>query len=495
MQTPKKIEVHPALGLLIAERDGRLGLRFAIELYARDGKGLLSESSYDFATRDISYDEQSAPPAKEGAGSAESKPARPSTKIEYSALTPELVGLDMDRLSRAASIKAPSDELLARLKAPDKYDPLSFAASERLIQTGQHRSLNLVAALPDNFERVAESGAPTVERTMDMLARAAVCRGAPDGGWLVVRPATPYQARLDRLDRRSLSKLISGSLAKRIASLDDFATFALKNDDAAADVGLERAQFLVPTGSSPVNQSNGQDWDMMRLYGTLSEAQRLAIGGQSGLPLGALSRDQALFAQRLLFGVRQRLKRTPEAGAKKLDPIIQMIQDSSQDRVSHESLLEPTEAMPDGMPPDGNLTMEVTRSFFMVPTLTPHDQQALWSGGSFDSLGPIELAMFKIATDNPNLPGAGDQMPQIEKGKFGAVSNLKFAFHVAPKIVSEHLLTDSSIDKSARLQSLDSMTEEQKAEVAKWVDAFKKSPFLSFLEQMSNQGKQAIPPR
>lgn len=367
-----------------------------------------------------------------------------------------------------------SPELEFRLVRPDQYDPLSFGPSESLLAVGKAMKLSIVANLPDDmvsFFRLMAGGAEqTVKGYLQELQQGRTAKAEIKDGWLIVRPAKPDEARKERLDRVALAQLIAASRSKGNPSLDDLAAYAQK-----AESPLEQQiamTYLTAFAPSAMGQGMGglTDWNMLRLYGTLSMGQKDTLLDRSAIPLGNLSPAQKQIATNLLFGANARLQvREPGEPPKEEFGFVSMIR-RFMPGSSNDYRQEPTEAMPMGLPGKGALRLDLSTEVVGIPVGSSLPRNV------FGVLGADELAMLRYLSEEPAFAQFGAQMPRIEGLRLGRRTAMRFVFTVAPNVTVEHTLNDDRVAKDATTVAIADLTPEMKARIEERLAQLKKNP-------------------
>ena len=132
---------------------------------------------------------------------------------------------------------------------------------------------------------------------------------------------------------------------------------------------------------------------------------------------------------------------------------------------------EPTEAMSNGLPGNGSLTMNGQLQTVGAP---------VGPGAITRMIGVVgadELAMFRYFTEDPKMSQmAGEAMPRIDGLKLGKRRSMRFVFNVAPQTIFEHTLNDDAIDRNAPVTPMDKLPDDLKSLVDKRLAELKKNP-------------------
>jgi len=244
-------------------------------------------------------------------------------------------------------------DVLAKVLKPEDNDPLSFVVTDVLFEVARAKNLNLVAAPPD-IALMAMTAMPATKPSaaLTMLTMPEL-GGVVADGWLTEEAPTQSQFRSDRIDRPSLGNLLRAAMKKGKLTIDDAAAFALKN-------GSDQTAWLLSVFLATLGQADarfqGWNWDALRLYGTFTPSQSRTFQAKQPLSLQALTPQQQAIVHKMVFDSQYvNLNMAPQ---------VQMAGGNQQEdfEAFYNGLgREPTEAMPNGIPFDGTLTVEFQR--------------------------------------------------------------------------------------------------------------------------------------
>jgi hypothetical protein len=463
------INERPAKALLVAG-SGMFGFGTTLELrlYGSNGKVLLRGQQM-IALEDNPF-------AAMAVNAQNPKPQTPAisgdTAIELSNTTEELSRIFGGLMQ--GSTESLSKDLEERLTRPDLYDPLSFVPSESLIFSAKHKNLNLVADLPDGmvsfFGMMVGNQKKTVETFLTELRNNRDVKVEMTDGWLSVRPSKPEEARNKRADRLALAKLIAAARSKGSASLDDIAAYA-QTSDPPMEATVSMPYLILFAANTVSNGMSGMvDWNMLRLYGSLSQGQRDSLLNGAGIPFGNLSPNQQAIVRKMGFGPNARLAvqdaDKPEEPGGFLGMIKRFMPGMGLDWRE-----EPTEIMPNGLPPNGTLSLKASDMIVGAPSGAGAITRMM------GVLGADELAMLRYFTEDPKMAQmGGGMMPRIDGLKLGQRRSMKFIFTVAPKVTFDQTLNDDRIDKNAPVTPMDRLPADFLAQIEKKLNEYKKNP-------------------
>lgn len=378
------------------------------------------------------------------------------------------------------------DDLRKALLKPDERDPLSFAESEATVALAASKGKGLVAELPDSMLQFSIAGFVggqklTLSSFADKLRKVAAVE--EQDGVLVVKPTDPFGNRLARVDRKALALFIQASNGKEFAPLEELAKYALRNPEPS-ETPAATTYFMIFAPDALQSGIGGRaDWNMLRLFATLPEQTRLGMERGSAMPLGNLTPDQAGYAARLLFGANVHLQvENPNAAKSAMPGFFE--QAMSMFKMPTDYRAEPTEAMPNGLPRAGTLSLDVSNEPVMKST-----SQGMMG---MAALGLDELAMLQFFKETPQFAQAQAYMPNLDQLKLGSRNIYHFKFRVAPDISESETLIDNTMSADAQMVSMSNLPDAIKKQIDARIAQFKKLPFFN---PAFFGGGGAIPPR
>ena len=382
-----------------------------------------------------------------------------------------------------------SPELRQKLVRPDLCDPLSLVDTDELMAYAAWVGKPIVADLPDPQGEIALSGAPavpTLEAFAKELKDGKSMVVAQDDAFVLVKPAEPAKSRTDRLDRFALTTLIRAASEKGVASLDDLATFATNAPNPMeGGVALPYLMMFVP-GGMPLDMSGMVNWDMLRFYADLSSDSRSLLANGGRLSMGSLTAGQQSLVEKMVYGSECKLS-VAEPG-KKPEQELPFFMSFMQGSGTDDYRAEPTEVVPNGLPPGGYIETGVTTEPFAAP-VNEGDATTMAFLGVLD---PDELAMFKRMRSTPGLEQAANSIPKFQQLRMGQSSILKFTFHLTPSVSLKQTLKDHQLGADAGVYSEDNLPPGFQKLIADRAAALKNSPFGSIGSMMG--GAEGIKP-
>jgi hypothetical protein len=289
---------------------------------------------------------------------------------------------DTRRLLRTFQSPAPASgdpalppDVVELLTHPEEHEPLGTIISDGYLTLARREKQNLVAALPDRLLDRAwtdvEKGRlsladflrwPRYEQKMKITRR---------GGWIIVTPPDPFASRQERADRDVLGRVARSAVAAGRLTVEDWADFMAHAGDLPMYHFGESILWRLTKGQ--MGDSGSPNY--LTLYGCLDANQRKALLSGKQVNFGSLSPGQRLLAERAVYGARYNSIGGGTA------PVPRELGDLAD---------EPTEAFPQGLPPDRGLRA-VEKRVRQVRFLVPEGKRGegfLWSITTEDPPGP-----------------------------------------------------------------------------------------------------------
>ena len=271
-------------------------------------------------------------------------------------------------------------ESLKKIKKPTTLDPLALHLSEALIQFAKHTDRQLVASVTDDMVTLTESVTWTLQSTRKAIFANTKTRWSESGGWLVVSPSNPYAANASR---KALETLINAAPPSE-QTLEDIATYAAEAD-APWNNAAALPYFMLFASGVPQDDSR---WPWLRVYDAMTNSERLRAA--DGLRIGELSPPARRAIETAVFHAAR-------------SDFLMAAPFSVFDR--EDLSREPTEVMPNGLPPGGILRIAAVESpaAYIEPAqgaLTTTGPKGMGQLAFFNSnpeaIGDIDLTRFKL---------------------------------------------------------------------------------------------------
>lgn len=355
----------------------------------------------------------------------------------------------------------PSEDFSKKFADPVNYDPLSFTASDELFAFAKTHQLQLIASLSDdtsNSSTIYMDSGKVETKTGGVYDRFAQYEDTgieKTDSWFVVFPKDPAAARAVRVDRFALKKLITASKDKEIPSLDDAADYAAANEPPSTTPIVNPYIFFYAPNLMDMMPTKIGDWNVLRVYGLLSQSQRDALKNGQRISFGALVSAQMAATRRLLFGPDVRLMTQADFdNQRKLEEANPMFTFMSMwvPSVGRDYKTDPTEVMPSGVPPQGWISGTVVDEMMVVMSSSEskNDQFKMLGAVGANELAAIQ-SFLKMAEDE--MPA----IPKIDRFKSGRRIVLNLKFNVATDVFMSDKLVENRMSKDAKALRYDEL--------------------------------------
>lgn len=270
-------------------------------------------------------------------------PLHPSSLLAFAPGTlAYLSALKDSKFAGGYGVTLPRKELLDEVSTPRQHEPQCLGPTDGLAQLAKERGENLLAVLPDDlFAPImlqASRSTPTASRFLQLLQEQGV-EVQEHPGWLVARPIDPSQRLQGPVSRMAMETLMAKLQHSGYADRDDIAGFEAESGGTLWTNFCKMPLRIVHPDMPSI--AFFSDEVFCKLYGQLSVEQRRRLESGSRVTIDTLSPQAQSTAARLTYSSN-------------------LVLESSEESAS--ALLEPTEALPLGLPADAYLAMEIERS-------------------------------------------------------------------------------------------------------------------------------------
>lgn len=492
----RRIDGAPAKVLVVASRGAMpifggtgIGIRLEVRAYAADGSVMIEETgSVDGGFMDA-IAAFTAPKPTPTAG--------PSTPIAYSeeaktlielTATPER-GMTVNLTGGGTTMQGAGGKprltptLRAILMDPAKHDPLALIPGEGLVALAKARRKPLVACLPDAaYPSITGTPAPKTVEEVEKSLESGPMRRVPDTAFLVVKAAEPETARETRLDRGALTTLLREVADHESPTLDELSDYAARTPTPFRNpVSLSTLTLFAPETMS--SMSGVVSWEALRLYASLSPAQRESLAGGAKLPFNTISGAGLEALGAMLYGADGSVT-VERAGATTEPDLFAMGLKMALGGGDVDARDEPTEIAPSGLPAGGYLQASVATE----PIIRP-----LTSDGPGPSVvSADELAMVHLMSGSPLGAQVEDAMRLPDTGRLGTRTVWNLRGYVAAKACVTATLDDDRTPKDGATVNLASLPQEFQSRVDQRTEKLKNSPLGAILSMAASMKKGGV---
>jgi hypothetical protein len=333
---------------------------------------------------------------------------------------------------------------------PHLRDPLSYAHSEIFTGLAKWQGANLVADLPDSLFNLvvpAKDGKVSARAFLNGLRAADLAHIDVKDGWMTVKPTRPAKERVKRTDRVALAKLLRAAWGKGYAPLDPLAEYASRClPFGSTDVAKAYSYFFLPGTST----QEYMDWNMLRLYASFTEGQRKALA-RGSVEFRTLSPAQIDYVAAMVYGPSNGVYRNVS-----VDPT-DGLTDEEREALEDPPSVEPTEVLPNGLPPGGSLS---GFDLLLMETVVQDAGEKQPVLPLADSYTPDELAMYVfLRDDTPLARMPAPYMPAFARFRVGERKLLPFQFSLSKDVSMKRELRDLSFKPDGAVVDLASLPE------------------------------------
>ena len=492
---PKKFESAPSKAVLVVSSENSFlfagsGTQVELKVYDQQGRAI-AQAEVPLATSPFQAAMLGAM-SEEGEEEEEPDPEPSEEDLTLVELSEQsLLFIQLESMFEASG-EGMSAELLALMSSPTQHDPLSFSQSDALISIAKAKRLNVVANLPDGamtnvfVAREVKEGA-TVGQALAMFAASDDLAVKQEDGWFVVMPSDPVAARDLRQDRAALEQLAAAKARDGSVGLDALAAFALRSPPPVQNGS---AMLYLITFAPNVLQGimgDTMDWDMLRFYGGLMASVKAALLRGDTVPFRALGPQSRRQLETMAFGAGANILPADGLAERDSQPMFMQMMRRFMPGGDKDFTSEPTEVMPNGLPPDGYVTLQATE----LPVVAPeHGIGASMFG--VGAMGPAEVAMMQFFTDADDDPSF---MPEgLDRMRLGQRRKLTFTFMLSPEAGLSKSLLDDKFAKNPRIVSISNLPPSFLALVAAEKEKLKNSPMASLGMMFGGMGGQKVDP-
>jgi hypothetical protein len=234
--------------------------------------------------------------------------------------------------------------------------------------------------------------------------------------WLIIKPYREYSTRHLRVDREVLGKYLRSIVEEGRASLAAQAEFALNSPPTDYDTFGMAMGMLLDVNST---QNIDKDWITLKLWGALSlEQQNDLIKGQK-LPFKNLTAAQMALVER-------------EAYDRPIKNFGGRHRSYSDDDLLRS--LEPTECLPNGLSPDGSLSLQTTGSQAILASSTTKNVRMSYARLFDEQQLGSSLAYYENAR--------ADQNPMFDRFQLVKRVSYDFSYTYSEKVLDSTNLHD-----------------------------------------------------
>lgn len=389
-----------------------------------------------------------------GEGGSAQVPEDNSTRLAFS---PEELALFANDYSGMPLADEARMRILKTFTNP-AADPLDAWAGIVLRRWAEAEKVNLIASVPDqlaslrwmastaNYGIQSESPQQAVPGTTVNALREGLkyypIEFETKDGWLTVSPLDNDAANSVRLGRASASQLATALSATQVAPLDVRAAFAYDNPNSDSNDLAGILNMLSIQGQSMFGYEPPA---ILRLWGSLSAAQKSQLKSQGRLAMNSLSPRSRDVLSDAIYNIRHSLTLNPPAELNNLPQEVKFMMGMGGGYGWDMSswMTEPTEAFPRGIPFDGFITLQGMKETCFIPVGSPDQNNTF-----MPVIGATELMMLDVWRSMP-AEQMGDWVPTLpSKAKIAQRTSMSLTLQITPQVQMTGPLIDLAVDES-----------------------------------------------
>lgn len=311
------------------------------------------------------------------------------------------------------------------LMHPEEKDPFSIAFSKILIEQSERENRNLIATAGDSqmlFPRLVGKNQVKASIYETSLTGFMQVRYERPEGWLLVHATNPIKSSSLRLKREAIGDFVRAWFNNGYLSIEDWAQLAteMKPNDPGL---LPIFYWNMLKGERGMAYEN--DWNALRLYGSLSNDQVGQLSAGRSLVFHTLSPEQQDDLRRLVYESGSLMPRSNEV----VDP-----RDNSGSKHLTGIDTQPFESVPNGIPPDSVLTAKTDK------------KTQLFVRGGLESNIEREMDLNQIASmlvqDQDGPPRGPREDFKIQTVRIGTIRTITFDLALSDRIQMESQLRE-----------------------------------------------------
>lgn len=371
--------------------------------------------------------------------------------IELRPLSKALVAVAQDAMQNKPM--NPPEELRQRFYHPKDSEPMALINTEGMQAMSAFEKKPVIIAFPEpqifGVLALSPDGKITIRRFQQSLT--AMGDVSEDhGGWICYKERDPIAGRIRRIDRASLDSYYRRIERDKRNGLDALAELTLKHPTP-----LEHTMFpiyVMLTGNYMSNMRYDGDLNLVRLYGTLTGAQKDALKRGEKFGIEAFSNPQKQYLSKFMF-------------SKRYDSLTYEAVEGQGD-IYNGRVQEPTEVFPNGL--GGNFALSAVVSD--RPSMFKREPY-----GEVRPTSPDQLAWDQFQSERPDLfPYASAYLDRQKGARYvsGHENQWEFRIRLTPYASTSANLTDNTVPDSGFLTA-DQLPADFKADVRKKLDAIR----------------------
>ncbi len=386
--------------------------------------------------------------------------------VKLSAESELIVGAGQEIRARDGDY-AISPDLLKMITSVGEVEPLGWTVSDVYSSYADFKGVNVIAVLPDEAFSIIAFGNGNKIRTIqavNSLVKSGLLQLEEEGVLHRFTPVDRWESATDFTPRPAMAKLIKSLVNKGRIDVRDYALYAFEskrlNRGGLADL------FTILIDPSLMGNLDFESWDGMRLFGSLTPRLQQDLEKGGSIKYAGMNGAQKQIAERIIYkGVLRSEERMERLSS----------------RLTHQPV-EPTDAFPNGIPNDAQLTSKSINA----DTIVAYGKDKAGKVKALRSINAWTLAhVIAEGGNNPSMM-RDYGLPNLVGYAAGVDRMLSLRLVVAPGLWKEMPLMLPVYDDQANPQPWEKLPEQLRKQV--------QTAIQQLQQQRQNQNGGSPPP-
>ncbi len=400
--------------------------------------------------------------------------------VDLQPMSVEFTNVIKNFASNKSDTTLPKD-LFDYMSNPAQNDPLSLVIPETLGALGREKKANVVLHGSDflltfSLRPGSKPGKASVKHFLSSLAPCDLTVH-DEKGWCLIEQEEPIRIQREQINRPAATELINVAKKQNRFPLDDLAKYVYRV--TVESVSGIAGTYIVMTMPNVAGFELLNSPEFLRLYATLTNAQKSALQGHQKLSAPMMSPAQQTILADMVYGPNANFTYHSEAPAAAGDAFIDPYSST---------LGDPTESLPRGLTADVMLSADTT------------DRDVLYGfsklGGPMRApraMDPPAIAWDEFMRERPDLFSFAARMPVNDQFLRGHQLSWNFELSLTKALSLQGSLADNMIQPGAPMTR-----KELPADMIKEIDrqvASLRENYKGVTPEQLGNGKKIKPPR
>jgi len=315
------------------------------------------------------------------------------------------------------------EPLRSKVLNPEEHDPLSFGISDLILAAAKDRKKPAIFVVPDSAQSFDASSNLKASDFFTLLGQMDQINVELIDGWYIGRPVFPIENRSLRVNRMAYGNLVRQIAKNGHVSLADLSTFAIAQglNPGHDSFYIQNLYSLFGSLLAGYDLSN---WEGLRFYGYLGETNRKRMDGAT-VTFQSMPKEAQNEIAKMVYSQGSSLGVPFDA-----EPMAVPL--TEQESMVAMPCMDPTERLPNGIPPDAQVQLMMLDEPVLVPE----------AGGFGVPLSASELASQIAMEERPDLFPWAQENKVSDRFRASNRVTMTFDFLFTPKLGFGVHLTD-----------------------------------------------------